>query len=491
METKTISTDRCIRITDERAILEGTLSLPYDTADLASVLDISGCAEIISASAENERISISGKARYTVLYMTKDGTIDSFDSECSFDHVIPLPDASADMYVCANARVCETTWRTEGSSIALRSSLSICLTAIFAASCETVVPEKHETYECNISSIETLSCSCKGIKAYANGDIRIPQTLPEVQKILLARAYAEIRTIRKESERIIAEGELSISVIYESKDKNAPLQFFTETLPFGEIVKDTACTEDSMVFAELSVDRITADLAEADSVSISGVISVNTICINKHPQEIISDLYSLENLTEAAYCDLTISYPQIHDCIKKTLRLDTTIPESAPEAARILYVASSPEVIGILYSDQQLTVDGIMHILLIYSTADSGIKSIRLKEPFELQLGRQSDVTFIRAFSEYTTAQGSGRQIDLKTGLSLCLCGDHSDNIRTVSAVATSDFPERRPSGMIVYFADDGECMWDICKKYGIAQNDAIPLDEKDLRRGDRVLLMR
>ncbi len=491
MESKTISTDRCIRISDERAILEGTLSLPYNTADLASVLDICGCAEIISAAAENERISVSGKARFTVLYTAKDGSLDSFDSECSFDHAIPMPEATADMRISANVRVCDTTWRIEGSSIALRSSLSICLTAVCSASCETVIPEKKDVYECDICSMDTVSCSCKSIKVYANGDIRIPQSLPEVQKILLTRADAEILTIRKESERIITEGELSISVIYESKDKNAPLQFFSETIPFGEIVKDPSCTEDSVIYAEPSVDRISAELTEADTVSISGVISVNTVCINKHPQEMICDLYSLECLTETTHCDIPISYPQMHDCLRKTLRLDTMIPESAPEAARILYASSSPEIIGILHNDQQLTVDGIMHISLIYSTADAGIKSIRLKEPFELQLGRQSEVSFLRAFSEYTAAQGSGRQIDLKIGLSLCLCGEHSDNIRAVSAVSECDFPAKRPSGMIVYFADDGERIWDICKKYGIAQDDAIPLDNKDLHRGDRVLLMR
>jgi len=47
-------------------------------------------------------------------------------------------------------------------------------------------------------------------------------------------------------------------------------------------------------------------------------------------------------------------------------------------------------------------------------------------------------------------------------------------------------------SGIVVYFADEGEKIWDICKRYRVCADCAVPLDAPEpLKRGDRVMIMR
>lgn len=490
METKVITTDRCIRICGERAVLEGNIALPYDETELAAVLEICGCAEILSAASEAERVLVSGKARYTVLYVNRSGVTDSFDSECSFEHAFAAEGAVPDMQVCANACVTGTAWRISGNGIEVRSEISLSLVATAGEEHEILLRQNDGDLQYDTVTGEVIACSQKSIKAYVNHDLRIPQNLPEAKKILSVKAQAELKNIRKETDRIITEGELHFCILYESADKNAPLQVLHETASFGEILRDGACIEDSVIFADVSVDKVSAELTAGDTMALSGILSVCTLCVNRRPQEFVRDVYSLTEETELRKDSIGAGYPVLLDALRKTLRMETTIPESAPEASRILYAAARPEVMGIV-NGEKLTVDGLMHISLIYTTAESGIKSAQMKEPFELEMGNVGDVSEVRAFCPKVTAQGSGRDIVLKAGIQLCLCGQEDESVSAVTAAEIIGPRQEVLSGVAVHFADEGETVWEICRKWGVQKDCAMPLDSAEpLHRGDRVMVM-
>jgi len=491
MEKKTITTDRCIRISDERAALEGRMAPPYEGAELSAVLDICGCAEILSAAAEAERVFVSGRARYTVVYLARNGIIDSFDSECGFEHAIPAEAVTAGMNVCIHGEVLGTTWRVENGAIEVRSELSLCGTATMPVEHEILVADGNEEIQYDVQKAETIACSQRSIKAYVSHDLRIPQNLPEAKKIFSVGGHAALSEIRRDIDRIIVEGEVHLCVLYESADKNAPLQVFYETVPFGEMIRDASCGEDPVIFAQVSLDRLGGELTAGDTMEISGVVSVSSLCIDRREQEFVRDLYALNGEARAEEEMISVAYPILLDAQRKTLRLDAQIPESAPEAARILHVSCRPEITGVV-SGPRLSLDGILHTTLIYTTAESGIKSVHLRLPFETEAGQAEDVAEVEAFCDHAQAQGSGREIDLKLGLRLLLRGKKDEEICAVTAAAVEERTEELPAGLLVYFADEGEKLWDICKRCGVPAGCAMPLDSPEpLHRGDRVMVMR
>jgi len=256
MDKKRITTDKCVRICDERVNLEGNITLPYEVSDLSSVVDICGCAEIVSTATETERVIVCGRARYTVLYLTKTGVLDSFDSECGFEQVIMSENLLQGMKVSGNVKVLQTSWRYENEAIELRSELSVSLIAAAAEDFEILAVLNNEDIQYDTVTAETVQCGIKNIKAYVNHDLRIPQNLPEAKKVLIANAHADITEIRKDIDQIIVEGELFVNLAYESTDQNAPMQVMNQAISFGEIVKEALCGEDSVIFADVSVDNV-------------------------------------------------------------------------------------------------------------------------------------------------------------------------------------------------------------------------------------------
>ena len=379
-----IITENSRWMTDCQALIEGTLKLPEGLEEISGILEIAGLAELGEIRAGEGRIDLDGTARFSILYMDKKGEIGCFDSECRLAHGVEEEGITPDMQVLGEIRVGDVTGKLiDGTSIAIRAELNINLYALGNEEFELLEAyntDKNVEIKEQVQKLPYIR-TAKCVQSYVKDELRVPQSMPPVRQVLLSRGYAVAKNIHKEEDKIVVEGDLRVFIVYLSPDKNAPLQYMSETLPFGEIINDAGCTEDSPIFVTANLERLVVDTQEEnpDLLEVSAVIRICSLSLwGKGNVSGGGHLYDRQHECELTWLPMQTCRRRQLEGQKKVVRHgDHRAGQRAgggPRCSHSWRYARDP--LGDAGEGTGAAVEGVMRYLLCYTTADAGIKSL-------------------------------------------------------------------------------------------------------------------
>lgn len=474
-----ITTENSKWLLGSQAQVEGILKLPDVLEEISNILEITGQGEASEISCAEDRIVVEAVGRFSVLYLDKKGDISSFDAETRFQHVVSQNGIAAEMQALCTVVSKDISFQlVDSSSVSIRAIFDLDIYALANAEYEILEAysgDKNQEIQAGQMEIPRID-SAKCVKSFVKTELRVPQSMPPVRQILTVRGYALVKNMHTEDGKVIVEGDLRVFIVYQSPDKNAPLQFFNETIPFGEIIPDDRCGVNSQLFASSSLDRIAADLVSEDQdlIGVSAVINLCTTSRSTRQIDYIEDLYDRRQEARLKTLPIQIGACREFECQKKIVRLSLEIPEGAPEVVRVLYTSAFPEIVAAKPDRDRVGLEGVMRFWLCYTTADAGIKSIKVAVPFETEvslpeLSENADI-FAKAFAEYASTEGSGRELEAKCCLDIWLCEMARQSVCAVSEVELVPADPVEP-GIVVYFADGKETLWDIAKRFKVKQD--------------------
>lgn len=500
LNSKTITAEHSQWTRDLQVLVEGSLSLPEGMTPIQSLLEVSGTNEITETTLENGKLSLSGVAYFKILYLDAEGGFSGFDAESEFSRTVELPDAPDEAQVLAWGTFSDiSAEQSDPSHIAIHSVIDVDIYHGANAQYSLLdIPADDPGLHAKQQACRLATLSCvRAAKTYVQAQVRVPQSMPAVKRILSERGYAMLRKVTVEEGRAAAEGELRIFLIYESMDKNAPLQTFEETLPFGDVLHDDALRADSQVFCLANLETLASeiDAQDGDLIRISAAIGLHWIGRAFSETSVVTDLFDERHETQLSHTALCGCLLSEGTCLKKILRLSAEIPAGSPEVSRILFSSAYPSILSAHAEGGVLHLEGAIHLLLCYTTAQAGIHSTALLLPFETELSYPQALDgaalFFQSFCEYTLAEGSGREIELKCCLDLCAWECASQEVSAVSAASLSPLAEPKPCGILVYYPDGTESRWDIAKKFKVDPAEiAHAEDDGPLPRGKKLLLL-
>lgn len=463
---ETVIVEKSVRVRNSRALIEGNAKLPEGFGEIGGVLEAGAVCEVLSASCSSGSLNIEGKARFSVVYIDKSGEIRSFESECGFIHSAEDEEIVPGMRAFASAKLLECSAKSAEGGVFMRALVGIDAICVeneeIAAVTESSISDRSIEKLVTRTELPFLSAAEKK-ELYITAEAELPQNLPECAEILLSRAYAVLRRLTKEEGRLIFEGDIRFFVLYRSADKNSPVKFYSDTVEFGEIVQEENCTDD--VFAELRLERLGISCENGSTFVVSAVLGVNYICTEWRGASFVSDAYSplLDCETEKH----ELSYGTLHsgEIENRIFRLPFAIPESYPEAARVISAMGTAQIVKTECSGEKLTVQGLISASLCYATADAGLRNIRQNLPFELELNADEGAELI-PFVKNISAEGAGYEFELKISLEFLV--SHRSRRRTELLTKLSAVPAKAPAqpGIIVYYTGGEESAWDIAKHF-------------------------
>ncbi len=500
LNVKTITAENSNWIANSQILIEGNLSLPAELEAIETLLEVSGTSEITDIHIEENKIYLSGTAYFKILYMDVHGEFSGFDADSEFSQELDFSGAAPDTKVLAWSSLGDISYSpTDGRNLSIKAVAEVDIYAAGNQQYQILDGQNHEKYtqikekELTLSQIGCMNSS----KTYISTQLRVPQSMPAVKHILSERGYAILRKIVVEDGHAAIEGELKIFIIYESTDKNAPLQHFEETIPFSEIIKDDALRSGSKVFGIANLETLATqpDTQDPDVLNISATIGLYLVSRRHERVQVIEDLFDEKKDVNLSYeaidaCDISEG-----ECMKKILRLSAEIPASAPDISRILFSSAYPRILSSHEEGGVLSMDGIMSILLCYTTTQSGIQSLKLQIPFETELSYEKKTPeaelFIRCFGEYAISEGSGREIEIKCCMDLCVWEVELHHTSAVRAATFSTPETKKQNGIIIYYADGHETLWDIAKKFKVNTEHIhnVPSDG-NIQKGQKLILI-
>jgi hypothetical protein len=480
-------------------LIEGKLSVPAEKADIGRILLVQGRVHV-NAEPGDGKVFMEGTVKFTVVYMGFEGSIDSFESSSPFRHTENMDNAGAGMNAYAKGSVKEIEFTVEDDrTLYVKGVVSMSISGSMPVVYETVTGA--DSPDIQMKSLRRRLASVKDYKkdtATVREDIRIPQSMPKAEKVLFTDAYAVVKSVKHEDLKIIVEGDIKIMVLYLSEDKSAPLQYYYDSLPFGDILASEGTSSDDIVLADADLYDLNMDVAEEAGDILRLGAKINVLCTINSQNEIeyMEDAYSLKNRLNIKYNDCSYRHAVLSGSVKAFTRSAITIPPYEPSISRIVCMKASPVIVTATPNNDRVYLEGLMMFSICYASSD-GMRSYSGEVPFEAEAQMEgllsTHAVEVSAEVENSAFEGAGRDISVKFMMDVQIKAFSQNKFKLVSDVEETEEETPHKKGIIIYFADGDETLWDIAKRYSTTLDSVKKFNpdlEDEIKQGQKILIM-
>ena len=460
-----------------QAVVEGEVALPGGLREETAILSSQAMAVVDKVAVQSGRADVDGKVIFHVLYTQGDPTrINTLEAAADFSQTIELPLARPGMNVPVSLTVEHVEASAQGGRLKLMAILKLCA-RLFSEEPLRMVGGLRPT-DGLMQKTETLQ-TCRTV-ALGQQDVLVRDEceLGEVLQItdtLYATATASVQDVMGGEERVTISGVIDLEVYHLSAMPSRPLVItrhsipFEETLPLsgeeGDLLTADAVIRDVAVLSQDGQEEGQRTLRAEVLVGLSAQMTKRReVCL-------LLDAYTTSGELLCPHMQPTrrvLAQRQVHtaESGKMTLLLDGEPPARTPLAAHL-----RPIVTDVSKTGGKLTVEGMMEVCLLYMTDDTAApQSYCTEEPFRASFA--CDLCQTEALTLQTTGVEvscvTSDRVEIKYILHLS-CYDVALGEEPFVTDLSHQPAPADDSGILIYFSQPGESVWDIAKRYRVS----------------------
>lgn len=324
-----------------------------------------------------------------------------------------------------------------------------------------------------VSELVSLQSETFSISESINTDNKSP-----VENILRSDVRVCFTDATAIGNRLMIKGEITLCMLYSSDNANDQPQQFTYVFP---VTHSMECPDaDSADVREIDLNVLSYDIKlKSDIVSVNPVVVLDTklcalvSCRKETEVEYISDAYSTVCHTDLQYTPVTLEsivYPKTTSIMSKAsvslgdIRLTRIIDIFCDSVNLKPFVSDKLKLAG-KANFCILGYDENSELVYIERSVD-----IENEEPLSASFTGCSDVISMVKSISYRLSDGN--TLELRAEIYALTKLRKTENINIVSFVTDGgsvDFSE--PCALTLYFAEEGESIWEIAKRYKTDKN--------------------
>lgn len=481
-------------------------SLPDYCPDIQKILKCQIYPQINSKNISGDRLDVDGTAVIRLLY------VDAANSKVRFCEYSSPFAASFSLNATPEDAIAIVKTKVEYLNCRAVSSRRLDIHGVFSL-CAKVCEKSQQEILCDIAGDDIQE---KILKVPANNVIgvagqqfsisevlEISQGKPAAQGIVRTDAIALLSDYKTISNKLILKGEVILKILYLSDIEESALETMEFSLPISQIL-DVAGIEDNCIcdvhLDVLSADvQIRSDSAQEDRLfGVDVKLSATAIAYTESEVSLICDVYSTKYELESAYKQIELC--RLVECVSDTCITKNVI--STPERAisKVIDVWNELANVSAKKEGDHLLFIGKMNICILALNGENEPFYIEKMLDFEYEYSwiDKPENIFCEPtiyFSNISYRIMGANEIEIKTEISLCAAVYTSKSYRTIAEVsANEDQPKQKDenSALTIYYAEKGENLWDIARKY-CTSVDVIKLEnelsEDTLEHGGMLLI--
>lgn len=455
-------------------------TLPDYCADVEKIFKCTVTPEVYSVSSGGGQLIVEGASLVRVLYCASDKKI----LRCA-EQTIPFS-SSFNLSTDSEDAVNSVKVKTEYVNCKAVSPRRLMIHGAVSVSVLVIARRTENLYfQCDskelqtnlrnttISELVSLQSETFTISESINTDSKSP-----VENILRSDAKVCLTDATAIGNRLMIKGEITLCMLYASVNANEPPQQFTYVFP---VTHSMECPDaDSADVREIDLNILSYDIKlKSDIVSVNPVVvfdaklSALVSCRKESEVKYICDAYSTVCHTNLEYTPVTLEnivYPKTSIVMSKSavslgdIHLSRVIDifcdsiNIKPFVSQKLKLAGKANFCILGYDDNS-------ELVYIERSVD-----IENEEPLSAAFTCGSDISSMIKSVSYRLSDGN--TLELRAEIYVLTKLKKTENINIVSAVTDEgsvDFSE--PSALTLYFAEEGESVWEIAKRYKTDKN--------------------
>ncbi|HEX2938255.1 MAG TPA: SPOCS domain-containing protein [Ruminiclostridium sp.] len=465
--------------------VESDVLLPDYCPDIARILNTEACARIDTKMLESDRLTVSGTFCVKVIYIPDNSSsIRCFNYESAFNHIFDASGVGRDDMARVKARVDYVNCRPiSPRRLQVKASVSI-RAKVWSKRDEEVITG------CDDDKVEMLSRQIKMSSpiGFAERPFSVEDELevgygkPAVASIIRCDAVAVVQDYKVIANKIITKGELVMHTLYAPEAEDSRLEVMDHSIPLSQIIDLEGVDEQSVVSVTFEVRDLKIDMAvnadgenrimavKADIDAVAGARGVGEFAA-------VADAYSPVYEMDIQMKPISVEY--ITDVIKtnETVRISVEAPGEG--LSNVTDCVVRPETVSAKAEGKNLVINGEMAVSAMASDLQGGPVCIEKSVPFTLSEPMSSPVENVRCEPDLKVVANTfsivsgGIDIRCDCALSAVVFGIDSKNVVADMTLDETKPREARQKTLTLYFADNGENLWNIAKRFNTSM-DAI-----------------
>lgn len=455
-------------------------SLPDYCPDIQRILKCQVCPRITSRSIIGDHLEIEGSAAIKVIYLDSGGgCIRCCENVKPFSASIPLKKQADNAVIFTSSRVEYINCRaTSPRHLDIHGAFSICAKVAEKVNNEFVSNIEGEDIQQKQQQIPASQVTSIAQQQFSVSEVlEISDSKPPANNIIRSGATATISDYKVVSGKLIVKGEVSVKLLYAPESDDMLPEAMEYVIPYSQMVDGDGLEEGNL--CDVSVNVLSNDLQiKSDSSGENTLfeaevrLAANLMAYEDTEIAIVTDAYSTqyELETQAQSKPVFRLIEMINDSVTQKNSFD--IGEGG--ITKVIDVWNEISSVSAEEEENQIRFTGKLNLCILALNAQ--------EKPFYFE--RVVDFT---GSHEWRKKEGGvfcaprveisnisfritgGTGIEVKTELKLTAAVFQSSSHRMIAGANADETKTRKKdnsAALTIYFADAGENLWDIARRY-------------------------
>lgn len=484
--------------------VDSDIILPDYCPDIGRILKTEAEAFIDSTSVEAGRLTAEGTFCVRIIYIPADsGGIRCVTNESPFSHSFDMGGDKGDVSVKCSVKVTFVTARQAGPRrIQVKASLSICAKAMamrdeqFVSGCDDADVQLRR-----MPLVASTLVGSADRQFTAHEELEIGFGKPAASSVIRAQATAVTQDYKVIAGKVVVKGELIVRTLYSSDEggEDGSIETMENSIPLSQIIDIDGVDEDCGCCVGLTAGPVRAEPKADDDgenrlLEVEMTVTASVTAWRTGQFFAVMDAFSPSYALSLETGDLDTE--EMADHIRSTEMIRQSAEFGDTVIGSVTDCGVTADITEAKVDNGALAISGELLVSLIAADADGSPFGIDKKLPFalteELHVADNGALRFeprIDVVSSGFSLAGPNR-IDLRVECAV--------DIAVFSAVKSSvltdmafdpdaPVPYGDSSALTLCYADGGESVWNIAKRYGappetIKQENGLESDSIDRR---------
>lgn len=507
MEEKALKTGVYVNETILNELLETPIdvdfTLPDYCGDISKIFKCKAMPRILSKSVNGKSIIIDGVVYITLIYCDKDGKLSSFEYQYPFNKTTEASVDISSANLCCKIKTEYINCRAvTGRKVDIHGAVGITVKA-FKRKCTDIISDfDDETVELK-RGITPATVPMGYAEKYLilEEDIRIGQGKPAVKSILRYDTSVSVKDTKVINGKAVVKGDMTVNILYCAEETNTP-QCIKTIIPFSQIIDIAGITDEckcetkaEISFCEIKPKMSVSGENKGFTLNAKILLSSNSYCGNDIA--VIIDAFSKKytaDIKKEKVCfeKIAINVNENYTC-KKTVNLENNITSMVDLWCQVMPSTTK-------FENGDMTISSSVLACMIVLNEEGNAQYIEKPVEFEYKYKTDMDTSGFYCepqieilSSAYTIV--SADSVEIVCELSINASVYEKNELMLISEMninAEKPINKNTDIALTVYFANEGEDIWDIARKYNSSVNEIMNINnlETDVLQKNKMLLV-
>ncbi|GEM_PF-1811452 len=457
--------------------LDAELNLPDYCPAIQRIIKCSIIPNIISSRIQPGKITAEINAVVRLIYADESGNIASYEQSDSFEksveHSSIAQDCISEIRIKTDYVNCRATSPRKAD---IRSMIRIICNVSKKRNDDILVDVNGCGIQTMRESTDVSSITALNQKIFNVSEIKeISNDKPVVVSILNSQANAICNEIKVINNKALIKGECNVKVYYIYNEKGE-VECAEHNMPISQIIEAEGLSEEDNINVSLSIyscevfSKVNSD-GEMRQLDINVGISLFLVSFEESPVSFINDAYS--TLYDLANTTKSIEVMSFNKKIDNSFTNKTILESIGVSVEKIICSSCGDMSYTYMLKDNNCQISGNYEITVLYVDSEKQIGIIKKPINFDYSVPLNTSAESIKCLGGVSVigcncvATGESR-LEIKTEMFAGFCIFNCKIKKYISSIETGEISSEKEnkSSLTIYFADKGEAVWNIARKY-------------------------